>query len=367
MSHWKLIRLNFRKNPAHFGEVGIGIEETNERVQSDGLFSAWITAYARLFGKEDVENLLKEIKKNPALFCHSSTFIYKVENYKLNGKKQKKYTYFLPKPIGFPPNYPVGEDLDFSKVYKKIVFLPLKIWQQWYQEKGFTDEDKQELIDETKKNKHKQYRELENLGLFSYKDNYKIDKLPKVAIDRNTSSSNFYHTGFVQFNYENDDQHSGLYFLVKFADNTEELQIKMCAALHLLGDEGLGGEKSSGAGRFHPEWLDLPEEWEKIINFNNPNSYSLISMFWKSQPPEFTPESYYSYQIQDRGGWIASPFSGRQSRRKTVQMFSEGSVFQFIPQGELADVTPDNFHKHRIYRSGISLSLPIQCNFNKDE
>ena len=48
-------------------------------------------------------------------------------------------------------------------------------------------------------------------------------------------------------------------------------------------------------------------------------------------------------------------------------MFVEGSVFSQQPQGELVDVTPaeliDNAGKpkfHPIYRSGISLALPIK-------
>ena len=43
-----------------------------------------------------------------------------------------------------------------------------------------------------------------------------------------------------------------------------------------------------------------------------------------------------------------------------VRMFSEGSVFLASLEGKLVDVTPQNFHRHRIYRSGISLSLPIK-------
>ncbi|MDJ0506872.1 MAG: type III-A CRISPR-associated RAMP protein Csm4, partial [Nostocales cyanobacterium LE14-WE12] len=59
MSVWKLVKLNFGNNPAHFGEVGIGMEETSDRVRSDTLFSAWITNYARLFRKDAVEELLQ--------------------------------------------------------------------------------------------------------------------------------------------------------------------------------------------------------------------------------------------------------------------------------------------------------------------
>ncbi len=67
-----------------------------------------------------------------------------------------------------------------------------------------------------------------------------------------------------------------------------------------------------------------------------------------------------SYEIQARGGWIASPFSGRQLRRQMVRMFAEGSVFPVQPQGKLANVTPRSFNTHPSYRNGISLSLPIK-------
>ena len=56
MSKWKLVKLDFKNNPAHFGELGIGMEETSERVRSDTLFSAWVIAYARL--GQDLDTLL---------------------------------------------------------------------------------------------------------------------------------------------------------------------------------------------------------------------------------------------------------------------------------------------------------------------
>jgi len=46
-------------------------------------------------------------------------------------------------------------------------------------------------------------------------------------------------------------------------------------------------------------------------------------------------------------------------RRKSIRMFAEGSVFLIQPEGELADVTDPRFTNHLIYRSGISVSLPI--------
>jgi len=74
MSHWRLVRLNFGQNPVHFGELGIGMEQTSERVRSDTLFSAWITAYARLHGKQAVERLLADFLETPLFHLSSTLF-----------------------------------------------------------------------------------------------------------------------------------------------------------------------------------------------------------------------------------------------------------------------------------------------------
>lgn len=82
-------------------------------------------------------------------------------------------------------------------------------------------------------------------------------------------------------------------------------------------------------------------------------------MFWqKSLNANFLDNS--SYEIIERGGWIGSPYSGRQLRRKKVHMFAEGSVFKSKSSGELAELTPERFTSHKIYRNGISLSIPIK-------
>lgn len=356
MSQWKLVRLNFGRSPAHFGEVGIGIEETSERVRSDTLFSAWISAYARLFDKTAVEELLnkfpgsqQESPKQPP-FRLSSTFIYR--------RNGEGYIYYLPKPLEFPRGYPT-DDLKFTKTYKKLNYLPLEIWQRWYQGDGFIPSDITELIAEKDK-KANDTDPLHKAGTFDYSKAYKIHQTPKVAIDRITRATNFYHTGFVQFEWEEPKQ-SGLYFLLNFPEQNQKLENDLHAALNLLGEEGLGGERSSGAGRFDVEWLELPKDWDDVVKFKQQNHYSLMSLFWELPLPEglLPKDKIASYAIQERGGWIASPSSGRQLRRQMVRMFAEGSVFSILPEGKLADVTPDKFKQHKIYRSGISLSLPV--------
>ena len=349
MNNWKLGKLNFGRSYAHFGELGIGMEETSDRLRSDTLFSAWIVAYARLFGKDAVEELLQQFVNNaqsPPMRI-SSTFIYRD-----NGA-----IYYLPRPLKFPIKYLAGDgDLEFFKAYKKLKYLPLEVWQRWYQGEGFIESDRSEVIAGTKgkSNGHRQ-----QAGIFDYKQACKTAREPKIAVDRITRATNLYHTGFVQFQWQQNGNRieslAGLYFLLYFPEHNPQLEHKLQAALHLLGEEGIGGERSSGAGRFEVEWLPLPPAWQKVVTFSGGTHHTLMSLFWELPLPEgFLNDA--RYEIQARGGWIP----GQQLRRKMVRMFAEGSVFRSAPLGKLADVTPREFTIHPIYRSGISLSLPIR-------
>jgi CRISPR-associated protein Csm4 len=191
MSIWKLARLKFGRTLAHFGELGIGLENTAERVPSDTLFSAWMSAYAKLFGRDAATNLLEQFNTESEVpFRLSSTFIYQ--------QIEEKLIYYLPRPLNFPPNYPVGDDLDFTKAYKGLKYLPLEIWQRWYQGNGFNREyDGAELKAKTK---NKVEGELTNAGTFDYSEAFKFTKVPKIAVDRITRATNIYHTGFVHTN-----------------------------------------------------------------------------------------------------------------------------------------------------------------------
>ena len=351
MSVWKLVRLQFL-GTAHFGELGIGIEETSERVRSDTLFSALIAVYARMFGSQAVSELLQQFcdRENPPPFCISSTFIYQ--------QVADKITYYLPKPLRFPWNYP-DDDLNFFKTYKKkLNYLPLEIWQRWYQGEGFADSD--ELITYT--NDGKSQGNLNQARAFAYVTCYKKRPLPKVAIDRVTRATNFYHTGIVQFQQDS-QAHSGLYFLIHFPCVNKTLEHNLKAVLKWLGDEGLGGERSSGSGQFKAKWDSLSPTWQQVVDFKDNSYYTLMSLFWTNDEQklnEAIADKKASYEIIERGGWVSSSPSGYQLRRKSIRMFAEGSVFCSEPIGKLADVTPLGFTNHPIYRSGVSLSLPIK-------
>jgi CRISPR-associated protein Csm4 len=367
MNNWKLVRLNFGRHPVHFGETGIGLENTTERVRSDTLFSAWISAYARIFGAQRVEDLLAQFTTNPDLppFRISSTFVYRCP------KDSKEVIYYLPKLLERPLGYP-SDDLSFAKTYKKLHYLPLELWQRWYQGSGFSTQDRADLEAYTK-HPEDQSTTLAKAGCFAYGEAFKAYTLPKVAVDRTHHATNFYHTGLIQFGWKASEHDqdgwdkpgvenlAGLYFLIDFHTADPELEADLYQSLAILGEEGIGGERSSGAGRFTMQpWENLPTNWQAVVNFDQGNHYSLVSLFWQPELSQLQIGDSARYAIQERGGWIASPFSGRQLRRKKVQMFAEGSVFAHKPAGQLADVTPSGFTHHSIYRSGLALSLPVK-------
>jgi CRISPR-associated protein Csm4 len=241
MSTWKLIRLNFGRSPVHFGELGIGMEECSERVRSDTLFSAWVSTYARLFKKKAVEQLLQPFPKysnhggNTASsivpFRLSSTFVFK--------RERDRIIDYLPRSIELPRGYPIGNDLTFAKTFKKLNYLPLEVWQRWYQGSGFDKQDRSELELKEGDRPDKNGR-LYRAVTFSYQDTFggSQQPVPRVAIDRTTRATNFYHTGFIQYQWEfdpKDKQHinslSGLYFLLNFPQANPDLEQKLEAVV----------------------------------------------------------------------------------------------------------------------------------------
>jgi CRISPR-associated protein Csm4 len=351
MSEWRLVRLAFGQNVAHFGELGIGIEETSERIRSDTLFSAWLSAYARLFTASEINTLIERFKTDPP-FRLSSTFIYQ----QINGKLVD----YLPRPLAVPPHYPKSDDLELVKTYKTLKHIPLEIWKRWYQGEGFSASDRDEL---SAKTTGKATATLARSGAFRYQDAFEVQRLPKIAVDRITRATNLYHTGIVQYRCEQNghgvESLSGLYFLVEFLDPA--LEKLFFIVLDFLGEEGIGGERSSGAGRFTVKGPSstVPDDWKSVITFNGGTYYCLMSLFWQhSLSPNLLEDA--RYELLERGGWISSPSDrGKELRRKSVRMFAEGSVFKSKMTGALADVTPAQWNGHPIYRSGISLSLPV--------
>lgn len=363
MGEWKLFRLNFGRNFAHFGELGIGMESTNEMVRSDTLFSGWVGAYVRLFPDRIDELIAKFNSGNEPPFRLSSTFIYR--------KVGEEIIYYLPRPYQRPLNFP-EDSLEFAKEYKKLNYLPLSVWQRWYQGEGFSEADKQELIARAKKEETTDSK-LEKAGTFDYGKGFEKEKVPKIAVDRTTRNTNIYYVQFVRYQWETNGNDvnslTGLYFLAYFPE--PDFAKTFSAVFNFLGEEGIGGLRSRGAGQFTvtESSIDSNSTWHDVLNFSGGQRHGLISLFWDNNSDLISGDNLKtsSYELLKRSGWIVASPTGSQKRRQSVQMFAEGSVFPFKPGGKLADVTPDGFTDHPVYRSGISVSLPIKIEEDKND
>ena len=151
----RLVKLKFL-SPVHFGEVGIGIENSEEILHSDSLFSAICHAWGILYGKADLDDMLRRFDE--ALpFLLSSAFLYEGD------------TFFLPKPLCKPPGFENPDIREkFGRDMKKTKYLPLQVFERWV--KG---------VDIPYESITKDYPK--------YEDGFIPFLIPRVAIDRVSS------------------------------------------------------------------------------------------------------------------------------------------------------------------------------------
>lgn len=154
---------------------------------------------------------------------------------------------------------------------------------------------------------------------------------------------------------------AGLFALIEAEDAVLE---KLKVVFRLLGDMGVGNDKSNGNGQFIPEWdtltLNVPEPTSSFMN---------LSLFCPSQS-EINRISLdqSSYQLVKRGGgYLASPEKSEHQRfrKRSIYMLSEGSVLRTdeIPKGKFVDLEPQKENGgllgHPVWRDGRSVFIPI--------
>lgn len=164
----------------------------------------------------------------------------------------------------------------------------------------------------------------------------------------------------------------GLFFIVHGLSNPVD-QKDLAAILRFLGDTGIGSNRNLGFGRFGFEGfeeisMEVPE---------NASHWVTLSLYCPKKQ-ELTTDilSKSNYSLIQRGGWISSPEDSRflTFRKKSVYMFTEGSVFKFGPRpegllsmGNVVDLKPNNNPdpngpniEHKIWRDGTGIFFPMK-------
>jgi CRISPR/Cas system CSM-associated protein Csm4 (group 5 of RAMP superfamily) len=196
-----------------------------------------------------------------------------------------------------------------------------------------------------------------------------------AAVDRVRSSGVEVHrTACLEF-----AKGAGLWAVASFANDEAEARWKesVKAALRLLADTGLGGERSLGWGRSEaPEFNEgaLPDlilppvvtpapaetapEGESPARPAPETAWWLLSLF-SPGPQDAVDWQRGSYSIRNRGGRVESPARSGDPK-KVLPMVEEGSVLvaAAAPRGTAPDVAPDGF-PHPVLRAGFALAIPV--------
>ena len=322
MSKHVTYHLNFR-SPLHLGRRGVGLEETEISIPADTLFSAICQTWRMFYGEEHLTDFLAQYETGEP-FLLTSAFPFAGN------------TRFFPKPL---IDLKVNAD-DERKKLKKVRFLSERRFRQIVngEEIAFDPDD------------------LSNDGQLWIHDDDKCsrtvwttDKRPRVTLDRQSSTSEIWHLGGVKFH-----ENCGLWFDAKF--DAEKTQAQIETILRVLGDTGIGGERSAGYGIF-----DLHSEPTEIESEREADRFVTLSPICPRDADELNGliQGDVGYTLEERSGWIGSA-EGNGLRRQQVWMFAEGSVLagNGARIGRLVDLKPDAC-PHPVWRYAYAWPIKI--------
>lgn len=355
------------KGSFHFGQAGIGIEETEEAVHSDTLFAAIASAWSLLGeenGRTNAEGSLQILEPFVAgvpPMKISSAFPYAGD------------ILFLPRPLS---DIFKGMNKKRIKSFKKVKYLSLGALEK-LKEGDLPEENEliqdglvwvtaeereriEKLLLAKVEPENRAYLEncfRENPSEIQIWSSGEKNRLARVALDRWTSKTALYFQGQVKY-----AAGCGLYFWTEFADPAYQDHLE--AALRFLADEGIGGRKSSGCGQFtwQRENVSLPveeePEWQMTLSLYHPTEKEIAGGIL----------SRSCYELLRRCGW--SRFLGQKDQRqRALNMFREGSIFPFSGSKHLkgtflnvgaVDEKGRFIGLHPVWRYGLAFLMPIR-------
>lgn len=352
MGHTAIYKL-IPRGAFHFGERGVGVEETADLLHSDTLYSAFVSAWRALGEQPDpsIDNslplLAPFIARRPP-FRISSALPYAGE------------VLLFPRPL---------VRLGKAKALKKVAFLSegaLRLLGR-----GETPDPERELIQSGRvwvtPEERDDIEELLLRGETDPKERRRLEArfeqdattvrlwsgsgdppVPHVAVDRVSSTSNLFFAGRLRF-----APGCGLCFWADFANLDYRSHLE--AALTFLQDEGVGGRRSTGHGQF-----TFKVEERTLPTLNGSNCFVTLSLYHphvREVKSGVLRDAWY--RRVHRRGWIYS-LDGKNLRRKGLWMLSEGTVLNQEVVGTIEDLRPEIGFAHPVWRYGYALTLPVR-------
>jgi CRISPR-associated protein Csm4 len=271
--------------------------------------------------------------------------------------------FFLPRPklpakIEFK-----GVDVNESaKRAKNILFLSWKVFQEFVAQENGTINASEENItsDHTFLCENPQTCRLteengnrRNISFISRE----VQQRVKVAREGKQKDSIPFYIDRIRFH-----DACGLYFLVQFTD--EKLKPQVLTALKILGENGIGTDRTVGNGIFEFDEINGISNLEYMAS-NNTNRHIPLGLFLP-QEKEYKgiDLGQSTWTLLKRGGYMGGSEVENliHLRKKSIYMFGEGSVFysRDTLEGKFVDLKPDwDQPLHPVWRCGMPVIIKI--------
>lgn len=341
--------LKFR-SPFHVDTRGTGFYEQSDHYIQSATLSAAIVSMRAMLAPNDA----KSWASDPA-FLVSSAFPY----YQEKQDHHAKTYYFLPRPINSMANVLERNEIQHNfkhiKKINKIKWLESSLWA--------------EVVTNPKIEYHTIHIIDNILACHKSIGNqmpsrfWAEEQKPRLYTDRFTNQAidgrvfrfgRIYFESRIERKVKNKveikvEKNCGLYFLAKFENN--DTQSKFESALTLLGDSGIGSDRSTGNGLFTWESND---QFDTHLIAPNQGPHVCLSLLNPCINTErgidWIKESHY--QLLTNAGWIGT--SGK--RRKSIRMFVEGSCFPIKITGKIEEIG-ESQAGYKVYRDGRGFFL----------
>ena len=306
-------RLSFTA-PFHVDNRGNAFyEESGSFIHSDTLSAAILATWALIWPEQ-----IAEQAQNPT-FKISSAFPY------------YRDCYFLPRALHSQAIRLREDQLKKAKKLKKIQWLDSKLWLA-----SLGDENWAESID-LEKGVCQSVLVSQSTAL--PEKLWLEEERPRLAIDRNSNQaadSQIFNFSRIWF-----DKNGGLYFLAVFDDESSRQAFE--TVLSVLGDSGIGADRTSGNGCFTWSKGKMPDI--QLAEHGQAVALSLVNPAPSDCQTGWLEDS--AYKLVSRGGWIG----GSGIRKQRVRMFAEGSLFSNPLEGRMVNVSVEQLAQ-KVYRDG---------------
>ena len=310
---YKIVRLRF-DGDVHFGE-GM-LETSGSSISADMLFSALCCELAGSGKTEDIEKLVSEVREGKLRI--SDTFPFSGQ------------TLYLPRPyISVKADNDDGNSVK-KKAFRKLKYIPTELYETFL--KGeFTFEECKKAVDDISK--------ISGFSLYE-----------QVAVRSGEEDPEPYSVGKIRFR-----DNSGLWFILSAFDDL--LLSEYEALIFAVGLSGIGGKRSSGCGRFTPEFCEVPGYLLEKLENDSGSAVSLSVCLPKNDEIESIIDDA-SYSLIKKSGFVYSEtYSDTPHKKNDLYVFGAGSCFGKRFAGDVYDVSGDG--KHKVYRYAVPMFMSI--------